>query len=187
MPAARQGWSEPRLIAALMRAMLLAAAVAALALAWRYAGGPARPGGAPGVRVAMLPPGSFVWASAPDDARYLPPGVRADQAQQLKLLVLRTPEGRIHAFFMPWRDGRASLPVGGALTTPGLPCLDLAPQFDTGDIACREPAPGFDFAQRHRWSLSGQALSAGTPGLTPAPGHEAGGEWLLQPLQRLGG
>ncbi|MDO5290373.1 MAG: hypothetical protein Q4F13_12160 [Pseudomonadota bacterium] len=174
-------WSEPRLIAALMRAMLLAAALAALVLAWRYASGPARPVDTPSVRVAMLPPGGFVWASAPGDTRYLPPGVPADQAAHIKLLVLRTLEGQIHAFFMPWHAGRASLPVGGTLTTPGLPCLDLAPQFDTLDIACRQPAPGFEFAQRHRWSLTGQALSAGTPHLTPAPGHEADGEWLLEP------
>ena len=67
-----------------------------------------------------------------------------------------------------WRD------LGAA----GLPCADFAPDFARQDIACRQAAPGFEFALRHRWSLTGQPLTPNTPPLPVAAGHETGGQWL---------
>ena len=159
--------------------MLAAALLAALVLAWRFARGPVVPDAPPSVRVARLPPGSAVWAAAPTDARYLPEGMRAADAARLKLLVLRAADGAVRAFWLQQQDGRAGVPVAASPATPGIPCEDLAPDFAAGDIACRQAAPGFDFAQRHRWSLQGRALTAGTPDLKPVAGHEVDGDWLL--------
>lgn len=162
--------------------MLGVAAVAALVLSWRYASGPAAPEGVPSIRVVKLLPGSFMWASAPDDPRYLPRGLRAIPTQRIRVLLLRTEEGRLHAFLLPWQDGHAMVPVDGSPGAPGLPCLDFAPSFSSQDIACRQSASGFAFAQRHRWSLAGSALTPGTPDLLSAPGHEVDGNWLPQRL-----
>lgn len=174
---------EQRLLAAVLRAMVAIAVLAALVLAWRFARGPVAPEAPPSVRVARLPPGSAIWAAAPADARYLPDGLRPADAARLKLLVLRGTDGVVRAFYLPQQDGRAGVPVAASPATPGIPCEDLAPDFAAGDIACRQATPGFDFAQRHRWSLQGRALTPGTPDLYPVPGREADGDWLLQALR----
>lgn len=175
--------SERRLLSFVLLAMVVAAALAALVLAWQYARGPQAPQGPPGVRVARLPPGGFLWAGAPDDARYLPAGLRAQDAARLKLLLLRGPDGVLRAFYLPQQDGRASVPVDVSPAVPGIPCEDMAPDFGQGDIACRQMAPGFEFAGRHRWSLHGRALSPGTPGLFAVPGREVDGDWVPQALR----
>jgi len=59
-----------------------------------------------------------------------------------------------------------------------VPCADLAPECARQDMACRQAAPGFEFALRHRWSLTGQPLTPNTPPLPVAAGHETGGQWL---------
>ena len=61
-------WSERRLLAIALRAMMAVAVLAALVLSWRYAAGPADPEGPPSVRVVKLLPGTFLWADAPADA-----------------------------------------------------------------------------------------------------------------------
>lgn len=169
-----------------MRGMVMAATAAALVLAWRYARGPSTQADAqpPSVRVARLVPGSFLWASAPQQSRYLPSGWRGGEGESLKLLVLRARDGRIRAFYLPQAGGRPSVPVAGSALAPGIACDDFAPDFDAGDIACRQSVPGFGFAARHRWSLEGRALVAGTPDLQPALGREADGDWWLQPLRQ---
>ena len=177
---ARSG--ERRLLALGLRAMAAVAALAGLVLAWRYAGGPPAPDGAPGVRVVKLLPGTFMWAEAPADPRYLPRGLHPSQAARVRLLLLRTEGGRLQAFFVPWQDGRAAVPVDASPAAPGLPCLDFAPSFTSQDIACRQSASGFAFAERHRWTLAGRALTPGTPDLTPARGQEHDGDWRPQLL-----
>ena len=175
---------ERRLISAALRAMLAVAALAALVLlSWRYAAGPADPEGPPSVRVVKLLPGTFLWADAPADARYLPDGLRAQEAARLKLMLLRGEDGAVRGFYLPQQDGFVGVPTAASPLTPGIPCADFAPDFRAGDIACRQAAPGFDFALRHRWSLSGKALSAGSPDLQPVAGHEADGDWVLQAVR----
>ncbi|MDO5624285.1 MAG: hypothetical protein Q4G71_06325 [Pseudomonadota bacterium] len=173
-----QAWSEQRILIAALRGMMAAAVLVGLVLGWRYATGPRPVEGVPSVRVIKLLPATFMWASAPDDARYLPPGMRTADAPRLRLMVLRASDGRISAFYVPWHEGRATVPVSESPGTPGLPCLDLAPDFSTQDIACRQSAPGFDFALRHRWSLQGKALTPGTPDMTSVAGEEVDGDWL---------
>jgi hypothetical protein len=163
--------------------MLAAAAVAALVLGWRYARGPARHDGPPSVRVVKLLPGTFLWTDAPQDARYLPDGLRAQQAARLKLLVLRGDDGVVHAFYLPQQDGRAEVPTAASPASAGIPCADFAPDFKAGDIACRQPVAGFEFALRHRWTLQGRALSVGSPPLQAAAGQEVNGEWVLRALR----
>ena len=166
-----------------LNVMLAVAILAAGELAWRFAGGPP-PDGPPGVRVARLPPGSFVWASAPDDPRYLPDGLRAQDAGRLALLLLRERDGSLRAFYLPRQGGRASVPAAASPAVAGIPCEDMAPDFGRGDIACRQTSAGFDFAARHRWSLQGRALSPGTPDLYAVPGQQLDGDWLPQALRR---
>ena len=180
MPVPVPVLDERRLIIAALRAMLAVAALAALVLAWRYAAGPARPDGPPSVRVIKLLPGTFVWADAPADARYLPAGLRPQDAARLKLLVLRGEDGVVRAFWLPQLDGQPSVPTDASLAAGGIACRDFAPDFRTADIACRQAAPGFDFALRHRWSLAGKALSLGSPDLQPVAGQEADGDWVLR-------
>ena len=136
------------------------------------------------MRVARLPPGSFFWASAPDDPRYLPDGLRAQDADRLALLLLRERDGSLRAFYLPRQGGRASVPAAASPAVAGIPCEDMAPDFGRGDIACRQTSAGFDFAARHRWSLQGRALSPGTPDLYAVPGQELDGDWLPQALRR---
>ena len=174
---------ERRLISAALRAMLTVAALAALLLAWRYASGPARPDGPPSVRVIKLLPGTFVWADAPADARYLPAGLRPQDAARLKLLVLRDDDGIVRAFWLPQQDGQPGVPTDASPAGGGIACRDFAPDFHAADIACRQAAPGFDFALRHRWSLQGRALSAGSPDLHAVAGHEVDGSWWLQAVR----
>ena len=88
-------WSERRLLAIALRAMMAVAVLAALVLSWRYAAGPADPEGPPSVRVVKLLPGTFLWADAPADARYLPDGLRAQEAARLKLMLLRGEDGAV--------------------------------------------------------------------------------------------
>ncbi len=159
------------------------AALGGLVLGWRYAAGPSDPYGPPSVRVLKLLPGTFMWAAAPDDARYLPDGLRAADAARLKLLLLRDEDGVVRGFWLPQQDGRASVPVAASLATPGIPCDDLAPDFAAGDIACRQAASGMGFGQRHRWSLQGRALTPGTPDLYLAAGREVDGDWVLQAVR----
>ena len=150
---------ERRLISAALRAMLTVAGLAALL------------------------PGTFVWADAPADARYLPAGLRPQDAARLKLLVLRDEDGIVRAFWLPQQDGQPGVPTDASPAGGGIACRDFAPDFHAADIACRQAAPGFDFALRHRWSLSGKALSAGSPDLQPVAGHEADGDWVLQAVR----
>lgn len=180
---AAPGPTERRLIALALRAMLTAAAVAALVLAWRYAGGPTDPRETPHVRVVRLLPGTFLWADAPDDPRYLPAGLRPTDAARLKLLVLRGDDGVVRGFYLPQQDGWVAVPTAASPATPGIPCADFAPDFAAGDIGCRQAAPGFDFALRHRWSLQGRALSAGSPDLHAVAGEEMDGNWVLRALR----
>ncbi len=176
-------WSERRLLAIALRAMMAVAVLAALVLSWRYAAGPAEPEGPPSVRVVKLLPGTFLWADAPADARYLPDGLRAQEAARLKLMLLRGEDGAVRGFYLPQQDGFVGVPTAASPLTPGIPCADFAPDFRAGDIACRQAAPGFDFALRHRWSLQGRALSAGSPDLHAVAGHEVDGSWWLQAVR----
>ncbi len=175
--------SERRLLTLAFNAMLAVALLAALVLGWRFVGGPPAVDGPPAVRVARLPPGGFAWVGAPTDARYLPEGLRVQDAGRIALLLLREPDGRLRAFYLPRQDGRASVPVAASPAVAGIPCEDVAPDFRQGDIACRQTAAGFDFAARHRWSLQGRALSPGTPELFAVPGQERDGDWVPQPLR----
>ena len=175
--------TERRLLTLAFNAMLAVALLAALVLGWRFAGGPPAADGPPAVRVARLPPGGFVGVGAPTDARYLPEGLRVQDAGRIALLLLREPDGRLRAFYLPRQDGRASVPVAASPAVAGIPCEDMAPDFRQGDIACRQTAAGFDFAARHRWSLQGRALSPGTPELFAVPGQERDGDWVPQPLR----
>ena len=175
--------NERRLLIAALRAMVVVAAGVGLVLSWRYASGPTRPDGPPSVRVLKLLPGTFLWANAPQDARYLPDGLRPQEAARLKLLVLRGEDGVVRAFYLPQHDGQVGVPTATSPATPGIPCADFAPAFASSDIACRETAPGFEFAQRHRWSLDGRALSAGSPDLHAVAGKEVDGDWVLQAVR----
>lgn len=85
------------------------------------------------------------------------------------------------AFELPVTAGRAALPVDGNPASAGIPCDDIAPDFQAGDIACRQAHPGFEFALRHRWSLQGEALSDGTQPLPKARGAERDGVWVSLP------
>lgn len=176
--------NEPRLLSLALRAMVALAALVGVTLGWRYAGGPPSPEGPPSVRVLKLLPGTFMWADAPADARYLPDGLTASDAERLKLLLLRGEDGLLRAFYLPRRDGQVGLPGGASPAGPGIPCRDVAPDFRAGDIACRQAVPGFEFALRHRWALDGRSLTAGTPGLTAARGHEADDNWVFEPTPR---
>ena len=176
-------WSERRLLAIALRAMMAVAVLAALVLSWRYAAGPADPEGPPSVRVVKLLPGTFLWADAPADARYLPAGLRPQDAARLKLLVLRDEDGIVRAFWLPQQDGQPGVPTDTSPAGGGIACRDFAPDFHAADIACRQAAPGFDFALRHRWSLQGRALSAGSPDLHAVAGHEVDGSWWLQAVR----
>ena len=171
---------------ALYRRRQLARAVAGLAalgllafgwLGWRVMA--ARPAAdlvaAQGLHVANLAPGRYRWAEAPA----LPRGAQLPEGASLHVLLLRLPDGALHAFYATAVEGRPALPAdGGHLGAAGLPCADFAPDFARQDIACRQAAPGFEFALRHRWSLTGQPLTPNTPPLPVAAGHETGGQWL---------
>lgn len=172
--------TERRLLIATLRGMVAAAALIGLVLGWRYASGPANVDGPPSVRVLKLLPGTFMWTDAPSEARYLPAGVRPPDAGRLKLLVLRGEDGVVRAFWLPQQQGRIDVPTTASPASPGIPCNDFAPDFRAGDIACRQPVPGFEFAQRHRWSLEGAPLSTGSPALVKANGREMDGDWVLQ-------
>ncbi|QTD43730.1 hypothetical protein [Ottowia testudinis] len=169
-----------RLLVAALCGMVAAAVLLGTVLGWRYASGPANADGPPSVRVLRLLPGTFMWANAPADARYLPAGLRPHDAARLKLLVLRGEDGAVRAFWLPRHGGRIGVPADASPAAPGIPCNDFAPDFRTGDIGCRQPLPGFEFALRHRWSLQGRALSAGTLDLVGAAGRETDGDWVLQ-------
>lgn len=174
------GLDERRLLTLALRAMVALAALLGLTLGWRYAGGPAAPDGPPSVRVLKLLPGTFLWVDAPADARYLPDGLSAADAERLKLLLLRGDDGVLRGFWLPRDRGRVGLPGGASVVSPGIPCRDVAPDFRAGDIACRQAAPGFEFALRHRWALDGSSLTTSTPALTAARGHEVDGDWVFE-------
>ena len=114
-------WSERRLLAIALRAMMAVAVLAALVLSWRYAAGPADPEGPPSVRVVKLLPGTFLWADAPADARYLPDGLRAQEAARLKLMLLRGEDGAVRGFYLPQQDGFVGVPTAASPLTPGIP------------------------------------------------------------------
>ncbi|RRD56787.1 hypothetical protein EII20_09480 [Comamonadaceae bacterium OH2545_COT-014] len=169
--------NERRLLALALRGMTAVALLACAAVGWHVARGPAVPDEAtPGIRTARLAPGQWRWADAPAP----PPGLPLAESASLRLLLLRTADGRLHAFHFTAVQGRPTVPVSAppaSLGSPGLPCDDITPDFATQDIACRQPRPGFEFAQRHRWSLDGRPLTPGTPPLPVAAGRETGGEW----------
>lgn len=172
--------NERRLLARALLALAALGLLALLAAGWQFARGPRPDATPPSVRTARLPAGSHLWADAPR----LPPGLQLGPGLRLKVLLLRLPDGRLRAFYAPAVQGRPTLPLGAAplnLATPGLPCDDFAPDFDRGDIACRQPSPGFEFALRHRWTLEGQPLTTGTPPLPAAAGQEVDGDWLPGP------
>ncbi len=132
---------------------------------------------AQGLYVANLAPARYRWAEAPA----LPAGVQLPEGASLRVLLLRLPDGALHAFYATATQGRPGLPAGsGHVGAAGLPCADFAPDFKTQDIACRQAEPGFEFALRHRWSLTGQALTPNTPPLPAAPGREVNGQWFAQ-------
>ncbi|HRN75765.1 hypothetical protein [Ottowia sp.] len=172
---------ERRALAWALRAMVALAALVGLTFGWRYASGPAEPDGPPSVRVLKLLPGTFMWADAPADARYLPAGLAAADAERLKLLLLRGEDGVLRAFYLPRSGGQVGLPGGASPASPGLPCRDVAPDFGRADIACRQAAPGFEFALRHRWALDGSSLTPGTPALAAVHGREVDGDWVFEP------
>jgi hypothetical protein len=163
--------NQRALLTAMLRGLGAIGMAALLWAGWQAAGGPREPPAPPSVRVAKLAPGSFMLVAAP----LLPEGAR----EPLKLLVLREPDGGVRGFYLPIDEGRAAVPVSGALLR-GVPCEDFAPDFTTRDIGCRQARPGFEFALRPRWSLDGRPLSAHLPALLPAQGREADGDWLLQ-------
>ena len=119
------------------------------------------------------------------------PGPGTGQPHQAEALLrslaqvedLRGEDGAVRGFYLPQQDGFVGVPTAASPLTPGIPCADFAPDFRAGDIACRQAAPGFDFALRHRWSLQGRALSAGSPDLHAVAGHEVDGSWWLQAVR----
>ncbi|MDR1969381.1 MAG: hypothetical protein LBQ32_11945 [Burkholderiaceae bacterium] len=163
--------NQRAVLAAAVRGLSVMGISALLWAGWQAAGGPRELPAPPSVRVAKLAPGDFMLVAAP----LLPEGAR----EPLKLLVLREPGGLVRGFYLPIDEGRAAVPVSGALLR-GVPCEDFAPDFTTGDIGCRQARPGFEFALRSRWSLDGRPLSAHLPPLLPAQGREVDGDWLLQ-------
>jgi hypothetical protein len=158
-------------LATALRVLMAAGIAALLWVGWQAAGGPRERPAPPSVRVARLAPGGFMLVVAP----LLP----KDAREPLKLLVLREPGGLVRGFYLPIDEGRAAVPVSGALLR-GVPCEDFAPDFTSGDIGCRQARPGFEFALRSRWSLDGRPLLPHLPPLLPAQGREVDGDWLLQ-------
>lgn len=167
--------AQRRLLARLLQAMAALALLAFVALGWQAAGGPPAAPHEASLRTARLQAGQWRWAEAPA----LPRGLRLADGASLHVLLLRLPDGALRAFYATASaDGRPTLPAGSpGLGTPGQPCADFAPDMRQGDIACRQAAPGFEFALRHRWSLHGEPLTSGTPALPVAAGHEDQGDW----------
>ncbi len=163
--------NERAILIAALRGMAAAGVLALLWVGVQMMRGPREPPAAPSVRVARLLPGSFMLVDAP----LAPAGAR----EPLKLLVLREPGGLVRAYYLPIDNGRAAVPVAGALLR-GLPCEDFAPDFGTQDIGCRQARSGFEFALRHRWALDGRALAAHLPDLLSAHGREVEGDWVLE-------
>ena len=163
--------NERAVLAAALRGLMAAGLLALLWVGVQSLRGPREALAAPSVRVAKLAPGGFVLVDAP----LLPPGAR----EPLKLLVLRLPDGQVRGFYLPIDEGRAAVPVSGALVR-GVPCEDFAPDFAAGDIGCRQARPGFEFALRPRWALDGRALAGHLPDLLPARGREVEGDWVLE-------
>ena len=161
--------------------MVALAALVGLTFGWRYASGPAEPDGPPSVRVLKLLPGTFMWADAPADARYLPAGLAAADAERLKLLLLRGEDGVLAPLHRPRRGGPAGPRGGASRARPGRPWRDGGADFGRADIACRQAAPGFEFALRHRWALDGSSLTPGTPALAAVHGREVDGDWVFEP------
>jgi len=94
-----------------------------------------------------------------------------------EVLLIRLPSGRLDAWYIPTRSGVRSLP-DGSWWRPGLPCQDLAPDFERGFIHCRDrPLP--DWALALRWTLEGKSLSSHAPDMQRVPGTEEGGFFVF--------
>lgn len=101
-------------------------------------------------------------------------------AEPDRILLLRTQQGRLHAWWLPVRDNTYRLP-DQHWWKPGIACHDLRPDFVASLIRCHDATlPGWA-AQRYRWRLDGKSLSGQTPDMHPVPGAEASGHFVVRP------
>lgn len=96
-----------------------------------------------------------------------------------QILLVRSAAGRLHAWFIPVRQGVRRLPED-AQWSPGRPCAEFFVDFGADVIGCRDPALAPSIAQRYRWRIDGTRRTDFVPDLLPIPGHEQDGRFVIR-------
>ena len=122
----------------------------------------------PELPTRQLRPGSFAFARDP----------YSEPPYESAILLVRERSGRLHAWFIPVREGTHRLPEDERWN-PGAACARFGVDFTRGVIACERAALPAELLARYRWRLDGQRLSEFVPDLIAIPGREVGGRFLV--------
>jgi hypothetical protein len=121
----------------------------------------------PRISLDKLGPGTWKFAS------YWP----ENQGTGWDVMLVRSREGQLFAWFVPVKEGKRRLP-DGPWWKPGRAC-ELKPDFDAGIIACSDADAPEWLRTRSRWTLDGRSLSNQTPDMDPAIGVEESGFFVV--------
>ena len=150
---------------ALLMLVALFGAVLLGAVAWTL-GTSLQPSARSDVALPRIPTGDI----APGTYRFVPDAY--DQGElNGEVLLLRTTDGRLSAFYVPGRNGVRSVPDYKAWL-PGSPCPELRPDLASGVIACFSASAPDWVKSKYKWSLDGKALSSQVPDLERVLGVE---------------
>lgn len=122
----------------------------------------------PRLPTAQLRPGSHAFAADP----------YSEPPNESEILLVRETSGRLHAWFIPVRQGTRRLPQDERWT-PGLPCAAFVVEFASDLIGCADPRVPADIRHRYRWHLDGHRRTDFVPDLIAIPGAEVDGHFVV--------
>ena len=123
----------------------------------------------PRVAVSDLPPASFKFVRHPVE------GPRESPWEHVDVLLIRKPDGKLSALYIPLKDGKRYLPEARPWE-PAHRCEKIEPDFNSAAIYCR------DLTQTQpvrRWSLDGEKLQSGGTSLERVVGREESGDFVF--------
>lgn len=124
----------------------------------------------PHISLADLAPGSFLYVPHPVQ--------NASSTHGMNILLIRSREARLFAYYVPTFDGMTAVPIDHPWWSD-LKCAKFQPNFETSVISCMDNPPLSQYAKPHRWSLEGKNISRTAADLVPVRGVEEHGYFVL--------
>ena len=122
----------------------------------------------PSVQMPLLRAAEFIFVDEPGSA----------EPWQSQLLFVRNPDGHLHVWRIPVRNGVHRLP-DIHWWKHGQSCEQFRPDFAAGTIGCKDKSLGPWAQINYQWNLEGKNLRGQVDDLERVDGIEIAGDYLL--------